>query len=228
MKKRITKMAGFKALAKKYGEPISNEEYKDLVSYATKNSIRLSGFKHFVGDINIIKQVIDDILPIAKDFPLILAGRKGVILELDYSMGTDFATAMYGHIIMLNGAYFSNIEILSVEYDNAVKENRFVKGTNWRSIIRHELGHIVANKYGIKPMQIAKNVLKTNSELKVLEQLADELSLYSVEYEDGREIISEAFSGYYSNANNDFANEYVKSILSEIKIVKEAGNYETL
>ena len=229
MKKLMARMAGFKALVKKYGEPISKEEYKDLFLYAQERNIKLSEFKHFVGDTGIIKQVIDDILPIAKDFPLIIEGRKGIVLELDYSMGTDFATAMFGHIIHLNGAYFSNLEMLITEYDNAVSENRFVQGTTWRSIIRHELGHIVANKYNIKPMQVAKILLETNSNLRVLEILADELSLYSTEYPDGREIISEAFSGYYSNADNEFAKKFVKYILSEMEIIeKEDDNYETL
>lgn len=41
-----------------------------------------------------------------------------------------------------------------------------------------------------------------------------------LEYEDGREIISESFSGFYSMANNEFANEYVKECK---RIINEGG-----
>lgn len=62
-------------------------------------------------------------------------------------------------------------------------------------------------------MKIAKQILNTNSDLKVLDILADELSLYSVEFDDGREIISEAFSGYYSNTDNVFSKKFVNECI---------------
>ena len=45
----------------------------------------------------------------------------------------------------------------------------------------------------------------------ILDILTDELSIYSTEYEDGREIISESFSAHYGGVNNSFADEYVLS-----------------
>ena len=47
--------------------------------------------------------------------------------------------------------------------------------------------------------------LKTESNVEVIRHVKENLSLYSAEYEDGREIISECFSGYYSRVNNSFA-----------------------
>ena len=37
----------------------------------------------------------------------------------------------------------------------------------------------------------------------------EHLSLYSAEYEDGREIISECFSAFYSKTGNPFAEDYI-------------------
>ena len=47
----------------------------------------------------------------------------------------------------------------------------------------------------------------------VLIRLMDELSIYSAEYDDGREVISECFSGYYSKSGSEFAEQYVKRCL---------------
>lgn len=209
MPSTIQKMSSYKSLIQKYGTPIAKEKYNELVLYAEERHIGLSCFKEFVGDIEIIKQIIDDILIIAKDFPLILSPKQGIILELDYEMGTDFATTKNKHIIHLNAVYYSNIDILITDYNEGVSERRFVKNTDWHSVIKHEVGHVVANLYHLKPMEIAKRVLKTDSKLKVLDELTDLLSIYSTELEDGTEIISESFSGYYGNANNTFANAYV-------------------
>ena len=213
MKKHVQRMASYKKQIKKYGTPICKEKYQELMLYAKEKGIKLSCFKEFVGDIKIIEQVIDDILPITLDFPLLLSNKKGVCLELDYSMGTDFATTLFGHTIHLNAIYYSNLEMLISDYNEAVQANRFVKETDWHSIIRHEIGHVVANLYHIDAMKIAKQILNTNSDLKVLDVLADELSLYSVEFDDGREIISEAFSGYYSNTDTVFSKKFVNECI---------------
>ena len=140
-------MSSYKAQVDQYGTPISIEKFKELRDYANRHGIKLSGFKDFVGDIEIIKTVIDDICEVAKDFPEILDERNGIWLELDYNLGTDFATTESGHIIHLNAVYFSNLEMMKKDYDSAVKEGRFVQGTDWRAISRHEVGHVVADLY---------------------------------------------------------------------------------
>lgn len=216
----MQKMSSYKSQIEKYGKPISKDAYSELADYAEKRNVHLSGFKDFVGDIKVIESVIDDICEIAGDFPKIISGKNAIELKLDYEMGTDFATTKHKHIIHINAVYYSNLEILTSDYDEGVAENRFVKNTNWRSVIKHEVGHVVANIYKLNPMEIAKDILDMEREIEVLEYLTDELSLYSTELEDGTEIISESFSGYYSNAGNNFADKYVKRC---IEIIKEGG-----
>lgn len=217
MDTQIKKMSSYKAQVLKYGVPIQKEEYQDLRSYAKSKKIRLSCFKQYVGNIEIIKEVIDDIYAIAADFPLIIDEILGIVLELDYDMGTDFATTISTHIIHLNGVYFSNLDILISDYNDGVENKRFVQGTDWHAIIRHEVGHVVSALYNINPMKIAFSLLQTTSSIQVLDYLTDNLSLYSTEYEDGREIISESFSGYYSCVGNDFANQFIESCLKMVK-----------
>ena len=210
-------ISSYKAQVEQYGIPISSEEFQELRNYANNHGIKLSGFKDFVGDISIIKTVIKDICDISVDFPEILDDRQGIWLELDYDLGTDFATTESGHIIHLNAVFYSNKEMLTREYAKCEADGRFVKGTDWRAIVRHEVGHVVANLYNIDPMDLAKKLKGINSTADVLDILTDELSMYSTEYNDGREIISECFSGYYSKAGNDFADIYVKTCIDRSK-----------
>lgn len=218
MKTKKEALSSYRAQVEKYGKPISENLYKELYDFATEKGVRLSGFRDFVGDIDVIKTVIEDIVDIAIDFPLILDERKGICLELDYDMGTDYATTISEHIIHLNAVYFSDLIMLEDDYQEGVVEGRFVKNTNWRSIIRHEVGHVVCNLYSINPIMIAEELLEESTDV-VLITLMDELSIYSCEYDDGREIISECFSGYYSKSGNEFADKYVRRC---IEISKES------
>lgn len=203
-----------KAQVMQFGEAISNDLYKELRKYADNHKIKLSGFRNYVGDIAIIKTIIDDISEIACDFPKILDERLGVCLELDFDMkDEDFATTGSGHIIHLNASYFCDFNRLKEAYDKAIDEGSFVSGTNWRAIARHETGHVVANFYHIDSLEIIKDILETTSITEIFSHLGKELSIYSAAYSDGREIISESFSGYYCRANNTIANAFVKKCL---------------
>ena len=142
-------------------------------------------------------------------------------MALDYNLGSDFATTMFDHIIHLNGGYFADVDEMQHEYLDGVAKGRFVKGTDWRAIARHEGGHVVANLYHIKPMEIAHTIRAGKSRARILEDLEGDLSLYSAEYEDGREIISECFSAFYSKTANSFAEEY-------IALCKEVVNDEVI
>ena len=116
----------YKAQVAQYGTPIADEDYKDLRRYAKAHEIRMSGFKDFVGDISVIKIVIDDICEVASDFPRILDPRRGIVLTLDYGMDDDdFATTDSGHVIRLNAGYFSDIKKLEAAYNDGVLKRHF-------------------------------------------------------------------------------------------------------
>ena len=199
---------------------ITQSEYKAIMNYARERHIKLEGFKRFSGDVTIVKELLDDIVVIANDFPRILSERKSLVVRLDESLlDGDFATT-YGHIVAINAKIFNNKEYLNKEYQLMAEIGTFVKGTTYRSIIRHEVGHVVANTYHLNTMEIAKSILNLNSKDDIYKYIMKNLSLYAAEYEDGVEFISECFSAYYSNVENAFAKEYVGKCK---EIAKEDG-----
>ena len=202
---------------KQYGSRIAREEYNELREYADKHKILLSGFHNYVGDIETIKTVIDDISEIAKDFPRILEEKNRVLLLLDFDMSDDsFATTDSDHWIHLNAGYFMDLDRLKESYAEDVRIGRFVKNTDWRSVARHETGHVVANVYHIDEISFARRLLGTTNIPSILERLHKELSIYSAEYLDCREVISECFSDHYSKAGNVLADRYVVMCLESI------------
>ena len=201
----------------RYSSFISKEEYLELMAYANARRVRLEGFKRFSGDISLIKEYVDDVVILVQDFPEILRERKGVVVRLDeYSPENDFATTDR-HMISINSKVFNNRDYLEREYKMLSDEGKFVKGTDYRSVARHELGHVVANIYRINPMEIAKSIFLNRSDFEILEYIYKHISEYAGDYEDGREFISECFSAYYGNRDIPFAKQYVEKCKTFVK-----------
>lgn len=201
----------------KYFSCISKEEYQELMRFATERGVRLEGFKRFLGDISLIKELIEDVVNVAKDFPEILVGRKSVVIRLDdYASDDDFATTDR-HLISINSKMYNDKEYLIKEYKTLAEQGKFVNGTDYRGVVRHELGHVVAYVYGIVPMELAKEILSNHRIPMILEYVHDNVSEYAAAYEDGREFISECFSAYYGNVKNLFAEKYVEKCKEKAK-----------
>ena len=197
---------------------ITKEQYKELSEYAKDKEISLEGFRRFDGDIQVIKQAIDDADEIAVRFPEIKSGRKRITISLDEHMSADDFAVTKGHIIHINADAFRNAIDLAKEYESLSKEGWFVKGTNYRSIIKHETGHVVANLYGIDGLDIAKKITGINSNIELMAYLEKNLSLYASEYEDGSEIISEVFSDVFGTGN---PSEFSLRFMDECDKMKE-------
>ena len=150
----------------------------------------------------------------------ILASNNLRDIKQYYEDSDDFAGTEANKVV-LNGIFYNDTEILAKEYESKVRQGFFCKGTTWKDIIFHEMGHVVCNLYGVNPLEIAKNLLHTNLKAEVAEFVAANLSLYSARsYEsiisnqvefDGSEIIAECFCSYYSGTNNDFAKLFVEA-----------------
>lgn len=196
---------------------ISREEYKELMDHARLHNVKLENFKRFSGDISLIKEMIDDISLIAQDFPMILNTRKSVVVRLDENSPEDDFATTDRHLISINAKIFNNRKYLENEYHMLSEMGKFVKGTNYRSVIRHELGHIVANVYHINPLSIAKEIFPEKSDFELSEYIFENISIYAADYKDGREFISECFSAYYGNVDIWFAKEYVNKCKEIIK-----------
>lgn len=201
------------------GEKISPQEYKEAMKYARDKGVRMSGFRQFDGDIQTIKELADDVSDLAKKFPEILEGRRPVIIILsDYMKSVDFASTSH-HEISINADAYRDVQRLSEEYDKSVKDHWFVQGTDYRSVIRHEIGHYIAQKRGITGEDCIKAVMsitgvKTADE--ALIEASKNLSDYAALYEDGREIISESFSGAFSSGE---PNQFALNVLEKLGII---------
>lgn len=208
-KEKIKNMAstGKKTWPEK-GKKISGDEYKEVMKYARERNIELSGFKQFDGDILTVKELIDDAESAASLYPEIKEGKKKLTIMLDEYMNSEDFAVTRGHVISINADAYRDTKRLAEEYDRLVREKWFVSGTDYHSIIKHEMGHVVANRYNIDGLEIAERITgKTGAEL--ITYLRNELSEYSASYPDGREIIAECFSSVFSGADNEFALKFV-------------------
>lgn len=194
------------------GEKITNEQFKELMQYARESKIELSGFRTYDGNINSIKELIDDAQSVVSEYPGILEGKKKFTIVLDSTMSScDFAKTN-GHIVAINANAYRDVKRLEEEYRKLVKDGWFVKGTNYHAIIKHEIGHVVANKYSLNGLTVAKEVTGIEKKAILQEYLEKNISEYAASYADGREIISECFASVYGS---EISNELALNILEK-------------
>jgi len=197
------------------GTRISNDQYKEVMSYARNRGIELSNFKQYDGDVDNIYTLIDDAEEVAKLYPEITSGRRRLTINLDSNMDSrDFAITR-GHIISINANAYRDVGRLQEEYQKLVEERWFVQGTDFHSIIKHEIGHVVANYYDIDGFSLASEITGLKP-AELMEYLESNLSEYSASHADGREIVAECFSCMYGTDGTD--NEFV------LKFMEEYGN----
>lgn len=188
------------------------------MKYAREKGVRLSGFKQFDGNIQTVKELVDDVDAIAADFPLIKEGKKPVTILLDESIDSNDFAVTRNHVICINANAFRDTGKLAEEYQKLVDGGWFVKGTDYRSIIRHETGHVIANKYGLDGLETVKTVADVTSNDAAICVARKKLSEYAAFYSDGREIISEAFSGAYSSGEK---NKFALQVIESFGIIQE-------
>jgi hypothetical protein len=200
----------------KKGEKISNADFKEVMKYGRDKGIRLSGFKQFDGDIQTIKDIVDDVNQIAEDYPLIKEGKKSITILLDESLDANDFAVTRNHIICINANAFRDTERLAEEYKKLVDDGWFVKGTDYRSIIRHETGHVIENLYKLDGLEAVKSVTGATTTIQAMDIVGRELSEYAFDVD--REIISECFSGAYSSGEK---NEFALKVLRSFGIIQE-------
>lgn len=194
---------------------ITSEQYKDLKKYAENKGVSLRGFKKSDVDIKLVQDVIDDCSKMFEIYPELKGTeRKPFTLELSYHMkDDDFAetTPNITHIVKLNGNAFRNREKLAEEYSKLEQSGWFVKGTDYHSIIRHEMGHLYGDIHKIDGLKIAKEVTGKTDVAELMLFLEDNVSIYASSYIDGTEIISEVFSDFYSSKKtSEFTAEFIR------------------
>ena len=201
------------------GENLNAEQKRELREYAESKGIVLTGYAKTDVDVSLMKQVMDDASSLLRTYPE-LSGTKEKPFTLKVVNGmdaNDFAMTARGndsHIIQLNANAFRDEKKLAEEYQKLVDDGWFVKGTTYRSIVMHEMGHMYANTHKTDIMKICKEVLKTDNS-GVIAYVQKNLSSYSSVFADGTEIISEVFSSFFGGKPKEFEKMFIQKLLQE-------------
>jgi hypothetical protein len=202
------------------GEPLTKQQYNDLRNYATAMNIRLENFKNSDVDVDLIKEVIDDAVKVLGHFPELYGSeRKLLTIHLSEMQNDDFAMVRMHtpHILFLSEKAYRSKIALQNEYNKLAETGWFVKGTDYHSIIYHEMGHMFDYRHKINMIQIMKDVLNKKSKPDIFNYLESNLSEYSISLTNGSEIISETFSYFYSTTvpKPDFVLKIMEKFIKE-------------
>lgn len=166
---------------------------------------RKEGFENYRGD----PQVLDDVLKhIQNNQPILtkFSGDDKIILKysnvLDDSGRVDtgaFALTK-GRTVTLNKFMYDDTDYLIKEYSDMVKTGHFVKGTDYRNIVDHEIGHVFAhiNKAYLPKLRITVKKYAESSGVSVGDYIKTRISKYA-EYD--MELPAEINSMRYSHYN---------------------------
>lgn len=220
------------------GEKINRDELNKFIKKANSYGIQIGtidyptgGFEYYRGD----KEVLDDILESLHDsMENAKANRlyKGkVILKYENVLGykgdksmvdIDAFAITQGRTVTLNKFMFDDSQYLKNEYNAAVTNGIFAKGTGYKNIVQHEFGHIVDSKN----KNLQKKATKVLSELakydnlSLTEYIINNISEYASSIGENAgewpELIPELMAQSFGN-NPDFA---IK-VLSEVGVKNE-------
>ncbi len=196
----------------------SKEERRELVKYAKDKGIRLFGISRFDGDSELLKEQIDAIAEIRREFKL---DRKLTVCFKQMS-GDDLGeTRPRGEVIYLNKKAFRERQITHT-YLNS---DNYLSSTSAKGIGIHEMGHVISIYYGEKGLDIAQkayyNIYKREiSHLEIFDFLESHVSEYSTFLPDElknkpfranryKEITPEILAKHMTNPD-DFTTEFVR------------------
>ncbi|HFI0479952.1 TPA: minor capsid protein [Streptococcus suis] len=191
---------------------ISKEERNELTLYASERGITLQGIKRFDGDTELLKIYIDGAYDVLKMFPnLTFEERRPLTLKLGTMQDDDFAITR-GHVIELNVAMFRDPGLLESRYQSLLDDGWFAQGTTYKSIIHHEMGHVIDRKLDFDSLSLAKEITNLSGG-SLFDFIKENLSEYAGGHYDGAEIPSEALSSFMGDSPTDFTLQFVREVL---------------
>ncbi len=146
---------GFKE-RRSIGEKISEKDLNTFVEKADMIGVKLhitnksdfGGFEDYRGDVKVLFEALEHI---KNNQPLLtkVTGDDKITLKYKYifdgsgKIDTGTFASSEGRTITLNKFMYDDSAWLAREYEKEVEKGRFVKGTTYKNIIDHELGHII-------------------------------------------------------------------------------------
>lgn len=194
------------------GEKITDKAFKEIRKYANEKGIQLAGVKKSDLDLRLVQDAIDKVAEVLDRYRI--REKLDYPFTMDFShvlRDDDFAESYPGtsHIIYFNKNAYRSLDALKKEYEKREEKNFFVKGTDYRAIPYHEMGHIIADIFNINPLDLAKKITGLQDEKDVLDRMIEVLSEYASKL-GGDEIIAECYSAVLSGINNEFALKFTQ------------------
>lgn len=183
---------------------------KNLFNYNTKNISKIALIQNLLNG----KKVI-------KDFPIINNKIKNIKIRnnKDYSMAIKPLTNASGFNLYINKDVFKTIKSARQEYEKLIELGEAPKGTSYKDILIHELGHgvtyeIIKKKYNgdlslidndwcnsITSTEIVNKALKNIGVIDYKDKYKTISNLSTYSLDNASETIGEAFIDYYSNGS---------------------------
>ncbi len=179
---------------------------KNMLKYNTKGVSKIALLENFIKANKVLN-----------DFPIL----KNKIINVQIRENKDYLMAIKpkgnGYKLYINKDMFSTKKKVKNEYNNLLKAGETPKGTSYKDILNHELGHatifeIIKNKYNnnLRNMEFdwennisAKEIVnEALNNIKITDydkryKAVFNLSKYSLE--NASETVAEAFADYYAN-----------------------------
>lgn len=198
------------------GKELTSSERRELTDYAAAHGIILKGLKRTDVDIGLMKETIDIAASMLLRYPELNNNPDSpftikVVNGLEANTFAQATRYSNTNVVQLNANAFRNAQKLSEEYDKLVKRNWFPQGTTYRSIVIHEIGHIVERKSKVNTLSIIKSIVGSDDYSEIERYLVENLSEYSVNGSSFTgEVIPEVFNAFYgSSLSNQFAADFM-------------------
>lgn len=189
----------------------------EIVEYAKSKNIKIFLPNTFDGDIEMLKEHIDNIGNICSEYSI----KQKITIRFDNMTDVDFAETK-GSTISFNKKVLRNRDVTN----KVLNADNYLAATDFTGISTHEMGHIIAQIYGEKCLDIAikayYNVYKERIPREDLVTfLSENISKYSVYLYKSeqkkslyqrkyKELGSEILSKSHTELNNEFCDEFIR------------------
>ena len=208
------KMAG-NNLPRKYvdnrniGNVISREELSKFIKTADEKGIRVGvednptgGFETYRGEPEVLYQILENAHKSKERMKLLTGKDSDIIIKydnvLDYNgdkskIDIEAFAVTRGRTITFNKFMYDDTEYMKKQYNELEKQGFFVKGTSYRNVVDHEIGHII-NRMNPSIYSKIINIVEKEANSKNIQYIQENISIYaSIDTNDGifNELIAE-------------------------------------
>ncbi|KHD34415.1 hypothetical protein NL50_17185 [Clostridium acetobutylicum] len=204
------------------GNKISDDDLNEFINSLAELGINSNGFEEYCGDSKMLAEISEDLKILLSDIPQLANIKNGLILNYEDLGNTEDFALTKGKSIILNKSVYDDTEYIKSEYSKYADKGWFVKGTDYRSVIYHESGHVLnKNKSLLRKITALINSKAKDEGITSDEYVLKYISNYALAKdwsENYSELLSEVISGCY-NCNIEETKKLCSSILNDLGLV---------